>query len=367
MLYRPLAPLLKLVAAAFAVLLLLDLSLFRSGLYYRWAEPDSTAGSVVRTMMTIRRDYEPERRNILVLGNSRIGEGFSAQVADSTSSRSDLHFINGSVAGTTPRGWYYLLRTIDPEANRFAAIALMVDYDVAETRLDMTNYTLDTPYLMPLLRLSDFEDYPDSFTDDAERERARRGILLPLQAMHDDVRDMLAHPFKRRHVLRSSRRNAAYWAAHYGGRDEVLPDLQLDDAGMPVDWGADADAAQLKPRLEPYFHELRNPPPDKLQATNAAYLRAWLARIAQRYSSSNVPLIVFVVPRGPWHESQAHVPMLAGPVAELAAAGRVTPLPGDAFVSLEQPRFFFDAAHMNRYGRDRFSRLFAQQIAERVH
>jgi len=365
MLYRSLAPLLKLAAAAFAVLLLIDLSLFRSGLYYRWAEPESTAGSVVRAMMTIRREYEPERRNVLVLGNSRISEGFSAQIADSASGRSDLHFINGSIAGMTPRGWYYVLRTIDPDANRFAAIALMVDYDVAETRLDMTNYPLDTPYLMPLLRLSDLRDYPDSFTDDAERQRARRSILLPLQAMHNDVQNMLAHPLERRDVQRRSRRNAAYWAAHYGGQDAVLPDLQLDAAGMPVAWGA--DEAQLKPRLEPYFHALRDPPAVELQSANAAYLREWLTRIAQRYSASNVPIIVFVVPRGPWHERQALVPTLAGPVAELAAAGRVTPLPGVAFVSLEQPQFFFDAAHMNRYGRERFSNLFAQQIAERVH
>ena len=107
--------------------MLVDLSLFRSGLYYRWAEPDSTAGSVVRAQMTIRHDYEPDRRNVLVLGNSRIGEGFSALLADAASGNDDLHFINGSIAGTTPRVWYYLLRAIDPDANRFSAIALMVD------------------------------------------------------------------------------------------------------------------------------------------------------------------------------------------------------------------------------------------------
>ncbi len=365
MLYRPLAPLLKLAAAAFAVLLLIDLSLFRSGLYYRWVEPESTAGSVVRAMLTIRREYEPERRNVLVLGNSRIAEGFSAQVADSSSGRSDLHFINGSIGGTTPRTWYYLLRKIDPDANHFAAIALMVDYDVAETRIDMTNYPHDTRYLMPLLRLSDLRDYPDSFTDDAERERARRSILLPVQAMHDDMQNMLAHPFERRDVERSWRRNGAYWTANYGGQDGVLPDLQLDAAGMPVDWGA--GEAHLRPRLEPYFHELHNPPAVELQSANAAYLRQWLTRILQPYAAGNVPIIVFVVPRGPWHEKQAPVPTLTGPVAELAAAGRVTPLPGDAFVSLEQPRYFFDAVHLNRYGRERFSKLFAQQIVERVH
>jgi hypothetical protein len=73
----------------------------------------------------------------------------------------------------------------------------------------MTNYALDTPYLLPLLRIADLiairhrSPRPTS-------ERARRGILLPLQAMHDDVLNLLAHPFARRHVVRSSRRGAAW-------------------------------------------------------------------------------------------------------------------------------------------------------------
>lgn len=364
MLYRPLAPLLKLVAAALAALLLVDASLFRSGLYYRWAEPDSTAGSVVRTLTTIKRDYEPGRKNVLVLGNSRIGEGFSALRADEAGGRDDLHFVNGAVAGTTPRLWYYMLRELDPHTDRFAAIALMVDYDAAETRLDMTNYSLDTPYAASLLRLSDLPDYPSSFTDPEQRERARRGILLPLQAMREDVLNLLAHPIQRRHVVRSTRRNAAYWNSHYPGRDERLPALQLDDAGMPLDWGADAT---VRTKLDAYFHELRQPPPESLQSANTAYLREWLERIAQRYAAHAVPVFVFVVPRGPWHGSRAAVPQPHGAVAELASRGEVVPLPGDAFVSLEQPQFFFDAWHMNRDGREHFSRLFAQQIAARVH
>jgi hypothetical protein len=365
MIFRPLAPLLKIAAAAFAVLLLVDLSLFRSGLYYRWAEPDSTAGSVVRAQITIRHDYEPDRRNVLVLGSSRIGEGFSALLADAASGRDDLHFINGSIAGTSPRVWYYLLRAIDPDANRFAAIALMVDYDVAETRLDLTNYALDTPYLLPLLRVADLDSYPASFTEADQRERARRGILLPLQAMHDDVLNFVAHPFARRHVVRSSRRGAAWWAAHYPGRDEALPNLQLGADGEPVDWGA--DAAQLKPRLEGYFHELRDKPPAALQDANAAYLREWLGRIAERYAPHHVPVIAFVVPRGPWHGSQSRAPAIGGPVAELVERGRIVALPGDAFVELEQSQFFFDASHMNRNGRERFSRKFAQDIAAQLH
>jgi hypothetical protein len=89
--------------------------------------------------------------------------------------------------------------------------------------------------------------------------------------------------------------------------------------------------------------------------------------IAERYAPHHVPVIAFVVPRGPWHGSQSRAPAVDGPVAELVERDRIVALPGDAFVVLEQPQFFFDASHMNRNGRERFSRMFAQDIAARLH
>ena len=83
----------------------------------------------------------------------------------------------------------------------------MVDYDVAANRLDMPNYSLDTSYLIQLLRLADLRDYPASFTSDSERERARRAILLPLQSLRDDVRDLFVHPLDRYKELNRNRKD----------------------------------------------------------------------------------------------------------------------------------------------------------------
>jgi len=127
---RPLLPLIRLCAATAACLLLVDALLFRSGAYYDWIKPTSTAGSVVGATKLIARYFEPARRNVLVLGNSQIAEGFWASEADAATAGTGLHFLNGAIAGTDPRVWYYLLRRVDPHADRFAAIALMVDYDV---------------------------------------------------------------------------------------------------------------------------------------------------------------------------------------------------------------------------------------------
>ena len=363
---RSLAPLLKLCAASLVALLIADAALFRSGWYLRLIEPESTAGSMLNDLRAIRAFRQADRKNILVLGNSQIGEGFSARIADAASGRDDLHFINGSDAGTTPRAWYYLLRTVDPDADRFAAVAMMVDYDVAATRIDMANYRLDTNYLQPLLRISDLGDYPDTFTDAGERARARRAIVLPLQALGEDVRGLFANPGERFHDLRRYRKDWLHDVDVYPGREARLPPLTIDaNTGRPVDFSPlDSDA---RPRVEAYFRQLHEPAPVPTQTANAAYLREWLGRIAHRYASKHVPVIVFVVPRGPWHQALAPVPVPTGAVAELAASGAIVPLPADAFVDLEQPQYFFDTLHMNRDGRENFSRRLAQQVAPLVH
>ena len=366
MFLRSLAPLLKLCAASLIALLIVDATLFRSGWYFRLVEPESTAGSVINDLKAIRKFYLPGKKNILVLGNSQIGEGFSARIADAASGRDDLHFINGSDAGTTPRVWNYLLRKVDPDANRFAAIALMVDYDVSANRNDMTNYLLDTNYLLPLLRLSDLQDYPASFTNADERARARRAILLPLQALGKDVRGLFADPGDRFHNLRRYHKDWLHDIAVYGGRDIRLPSLAIDAAtGMPGDFSPLDSSA--RPRVEDYFRKLHEPVPELTQTANAAYLREWLGRIAGRYAGTNIPVIVFVVPRGPWHRNLAPVPVPTGPVGEFVAAGSVVALPGDAFVDLEQPQYFFDTLHMNRAGLESFSGQFARRIAPLVH
>lgn len=363
---RPLWPLLKLVAAAAALLLLIDVALVRSGAYFGWIEPDSTAGSVVGATLAIPHYYDAARKNILVLGNSQIGEGFSGSLADAASERADLHFINGSVAGTTPRVWNYLLRSVDPHADRFAAIALMIDYNLDERFDDLTDYPLDTGYAVPLLRIADLLDYPATFSDPAQRLRARRAILLPLQALHDDVRALLAAPRMRYHEIVRNRPQWLEAVGVYPGREQVLPELAIDPgSGQPVDWGA--HESDFKPLLEEYFRRLRQHADPALQARNLDYQRQWLERIAERYRAHGVPVIVFVVPRGPWRATLSAPPVANAAIAELAASGRVQPLPGDAFTELEQPRYFFDTLHMNRAGRARFSQLFARAVAPLVH
>ena len=361
-----LRPLLRLCAAVAAILLLLDGALFRSGWYYGWLAPESTSGSVVGDTLAIERYRDPTRKNVLVLGDSRIGEGFSAQIADDASERADLHFVNGAVAGSTPRVRDLLLRAVDPDARRFAAIVLMVDYDPGAALADLTNYPLDTSYVVPLLHLGDIASYPDSFTDPAQRERARRAILFPLQALHDDTLNFMLHPLHRAAAIVRDRPGWLDAVGHYLGHEEALPELPLDaQRGVPRDW--DGVDAQLQRKLEDYARDARSRAAPALEAANEAYVRRWIGGVATRYRAHGIPVIVFVVPRGPWHQSLVPAPAPQGVIRELYDSGQLVALPGNAFVDLEQPRYFFDTLHMNRAGRERFSRELAHRVAGVVH
>lgn len=361
MFYR-LSALLKLVAAVALTLILFDAAVFRSGLYAPWIEPNSTAGSVVGATMLIKHDTDPARRNILVLGNSQIGEGFSWPIADATVDDKQLHFVNGAVAGTTPRLWNYLLREVDPHADRYAAIVLMVDYDLSRSNTPFSDYPLDTSYAAPLLRIGDLLDYPASFADANLRERARRAILLPMQAMREDFLDLVSHPVRRKEEVTKGRPAWISATAVYPGHAEALPDLPIDpNTGMPSDWGMDEPT--LKPKLEPYLRDLRSSADAELQAANIEYQRDWVGRIAKRYHARGVPVIVFNVPRGPWHGALAPSPQPNSALLELNRAGAIALLPGNAFVQFEKPQYFFDTLHMNHAGRQAFSVLIAQKIA----
>ncbi len=294
-----LGPLLKLALAITSALVLLDAVIFRSGAYTSLIEFDSTAGSVVMATKVVDHYYDTARKNVLVLGNSQVGEGFSAALADEASARPDVHFLNGSIAGTTPRLWNYLLRRIDPEANRFAAIVMMIDYGERYQGIDLTNYPLDTSYALPLLQVSDLLDYPSTFTAANEQARARRAILFPLQALHEDVLGLLAHPLRRAHQIAKVRPDWIGAIGIYPGRDGNLPDLPIDaETGLPTDWGA--DPAKNQATFADYFRDARAEAPADLQASNLAYAEDWVGRIARRYREKDVPVIVFCMPRGPW-------------------------------------------------------------------
>jgi hypothetical protein len=352
---------LRLVAAMLGAWLLLDLALYRSGLYYRLAEPESNTGAVVTTLMLLDREYRPDARNVLVFGDSRIGEGFSAKQAEAGDA--SLNFINVSVPGSTPRTWYYLMREAARRGYRFEAAVIGTPYQPPH-RQATADWPLDPAHQAPLLGLRDLHDYPAGFVTAPMRERARHAILFPALAMRADTLAALAAPLERRHKLRKFRPGFLHAVLDYAGRAERMPDLAFDaDGDLIAKDGLDPAQRAL---VESHLADLREESDPALVAANAIYLETWFAALARLADEQGARLLLVPLPRGPYadvHPAPAAATVLAALPAEHP---NVQLLPADLFLDLERPAFFFDTLHLNGEGRARFSTRLGDALRARL-
>lgn len=352
---RRLLPIIKLAVPVLLVLAMLDLLVFRSGLYYHRVERRSTAGAVMVARASALRQLRPGMKNVLVLGDSRIGQGFSAKIANANAEQTRINYVGVAVPGSSPRVWYYFLRSIDPDARHFSAVALMADSlrdDVVLERL--ADRGLDLNYLVPLVGLRDMAILPGSFPSAETRKRARVIIAMPMVAMQDDIRGFVRHPLAR--IKDWSRWNAVGWdsADNYPGIAERLPDLSSDPVGkLPIDITGMRSGLQQK--MRGYFQTLGMKPAPGRSAELNGYRNLWVGKIAGHYRQRGVPVILFQIPRGAFHQALVPVRPPNGAYAAMAAAGKIELLPADAFNDLEQPQYFFDHIHLNSTGRKLFS------------
>jgi len=356
-----LAPLLALAVLVLMGWLLVGTALFRSGFYYRYvASPDSTAGEAERALQVIAQRYVPGARNVLVLGDSRTAEGFSSRVANQ--SVPGINFIEAGMAGTTPRVWSYLLRKIDPAGDRFDAVVLQRIVDVSTPdRECLADRSLDLAYLPPLVTAADALDIPRSFAQPPARAQAWRTVLLPMRTARADLDALADSPYARLRAVRVNLRAYVPSRYAYTGHAESLAAVALDPLTLHPKPAADVPSSLIA-----YLDQLRESRVSQRapEPCNLAYYRHWLGRIAAQYRPTHRPVLLVALPRGPFHREH-------GPPArtDLAAVGLspgdgVTLLAPSAVGTLEQPRFFFDSLHMNRAGRDRYSVLVAQSVAD---
>jgi len=59
---------------------------------------------------------------VLVLGDSRIAEGFSATLANEIGSAAGLKFVSLAEPAASANTWYYMIREVDPTKQRYSAI-----------------------------------------------------------------------------------------------------------------------------------------------------------------------------------------------------------------------------------------------------
>lgn len=333
-------------------------AVFNTGWYARIIKLDSSTGNVEQILWNERQRVRDHRPQVVAVGDSRMG--FFIRYTDQMKPALHYQFANIAVPGSTPRDWYYMLRDIDPHADRYAAILIpMDDYDDAETLENRANRETDLHYLIAVLDWRDLFEFPESYQSRELKFKTALGILLKGTVYKADFQDLLLNLPERLRLADLARRYSAQWFYNYVGSSDSL-------AGTKVDWakktvtvppGVPHDKEEMvRSRL---FDER---PPDERRAS--AYLHYWLGKIEERYRGSRTKLIFFRLPRGPFVRPDAPPFNAHSSVRDLAKNANVIVENEQDFDFLERPEFFLEALHMNAQGCAEFSRALAAHVQE---
>ena len=346
------------LAMAGCLVFLGDAAAFRSGLYYLIAEPETAAGSFereIRTEFARRRDG---RRQILIVGDSR-AQSIRPRLAEEGSKPSGAALANVAVLGSTARDWYYLLRELDPQANRYNAVVIGVDN--FDDNIDNSRGESTGEVEMPVssLHLKDLFDYPWTFHQRGYRRDALLECLLKGSAYKRDLQELLSHPLARLKKTAESRKYYAQWGWQYVGADWSMAGLEVDWTARKVKFPETADEptrAIMREQVEHYDYPENQ--------SKAAFRREWLGRIARHYRGSRTLLVFVRLPATPIPLPAALRPVpLRGILRDLAATqSNVLLLDEHLFDQVERPQYFRDYTHPNAVGATEVSKIFANQV-----
>jgi hypothetical protein len=345
-----------------AVYLSAEFLLFRTDFYPSLCKPDSTTGRFEAILRIERERRLTASHEVLVIGDSRVAEGFSARIASTAATGSGFHFSNAAMGGAGPRVWYYLLRNLDPDGRRYHIIVLgLDDFSDQDRAEDLADRVFDLHYVIRRLTFSDIPEFAGSFPTSAKQYQVFLESTLKGLTYKSDLQDFLPHPARRLRELDHDRLKFAGLQDSYGGHAESLTGLQVDwsqESLRNADHLTSVQKAELAGSLFPSAIP---------QLGHAAqYRRHWLAKIAMRYQSTSTRILFVRLPQGPC--IRPGIRLLDGHtvVADLVQRGYARMIPEDYFDPLQRPELFFDAMHLNREGRQRFSVMLANWIEERM-
>ncbi len=330
--------------------------IFRTGWYNPYLEPDSSAGSLEAQLHWLKEAAPAKVPEVLVIGDSRIAEGFSARTANAATGQR-LNFWNFGLGGTTPRVWYYALRDADPTRRRFAAITIALDnYSDADWFAEFEDRASDQNYLAMRLSLGDCFGFAMSMHEMAARHHAFFGCLFRGMILRNDVQTFLANP-------QSRLTHAADWLKNGLGYNSGYTGMAQNLNGLSVDWSNRTlhfpDGVSEATRANVTKFVLRESVPQRGEV--ARYRWRWLGGILDLYQDSPTRLIFLQLPRAPLIDPAAPATTTRF-VDSAAKTPRVSVIPASTFENLERPEFFADGLHLNHDGRPIFSTQLAGQV-----
>ncbi len=331
-----------------------DGAVFHSGLYLSILAPSSYAGRIWRITRAEKQRVPSSLREVLVLGDSRIAEGFSAALANELGSSAGLKFVSLAEPAGSANTWYYMVREVDPTTRRYAAIVIPYGIGYEPNSADPLRISMTAP----LLRYGDCFHFASGFQRSSGRFRAFIAPILRGSAYQDDVADFLAHPFARIQNIRQEP-TRIHSREIYKGRDYDLVGTSYDPATGQVTFAPKLTEAQRSA-----FRRSLIQPSQSDTEYSLKLQRDWIPRIMDRYSHSPTAIVLTPVPRGPFPElgGFSKDSVLPNFVLERTKFS----LPEHTFDFLEKPENYFDAFHLNAKGRQKFTDALVSELLGRL-
>ncbi len=98
---------------------------FRSNLYPSLLQPESTTGQLQVNLQLEKTRKSSRGNQVLAVGDSRMG--IFPRISDQLAPETGYALQNIGTPGTNPRCWYYMLREVDPDRNRYSAVLVPVN------------------------------------------------------------------------------------------------------------------------------------------------------------------------------------------------------------------------------------------------
>lgn len=339
-----------------AAFICVDGVIFHTPLYTSILAPDSYAGRIAVLTRTEKQRGASGLKEVLVLGDSRMAEGFSAQVADKLSAVAGFKFVNFAEPASSVKIWPYMLREVDPTRRRYWAIVVPYGIGYEPHNADNLRITMAGP----VLRYTDCFNFAAAFQQWSSRFRAFTACILRGSAYQSDVVDLLQNPLARIRSIqlepqRVRSRNA------YTGRNSDIVGTSYDPNTGQVTFPPQLSEAQR----EAIRDSLVQPSQSEVQRF-LRMQRDGIQQIVDRYSVSPTKIVLTPIPRGPFAGLPGASMTFHAAFPSVMMHKAASSLPEQTFDFLEKPEYYFDGYHLNARGRQRFTETLVAELVGRL-
>jgi hypothetical protein len=311
--------------------------------------------------------FNPEN-SILIMGDSRITEGFSHQQANLTAKKLGIEFFNAGIGGSTLRTWCYLLEKWDPNQDRFKAIVITLpsyrNAPPADTGLN--SRVLDADFLAPNISTKAYLDFIFHQEGVKNKIMIASPIFVSASQFSKDFMDLILHPRDRIETYKWKKSTGLNFSDLYKGNPDNMVGLSYNPRTNEIQYPERLNADQKKAIQNLVIKS--NTTSSELLKSSKEYNEYWLNRIIKRYRHSNTKIILVRMPSSPAPEINQDAKFNSLIDGQHFKSDNLYIAPENLFLNLEDPQYFWDPDHLNAAGRlsltDQISKVLIEYLSK---